>query len=309
MFRILRDFTWDIRFFQHKLNSESPYDFSNFQKYSKKHQKLSLAKQAFLEWFLGFAEGHGSFGIRDGRLTFTIDQAEIEILQKIRSELGFGTVLTFHQNERVYARYSVSDKQGIFCLIHLFNGNIQLQKVQTRFELWVHTFNSTKTYSTYEKICISPRRLVTDISFETAWLAGFFDAEGGFSASLTESQEDPKRYARLRLKAYLDQKDEWDVLQHIAELFEVKSVFVRNAEKQTYRVDCSTQKSLANILLYFSKHKLRSKKHVVYAMWKKITYAYVNDSAIENIPQLKRRISRIQSQNNLFKQLKTGLPK
>lgn len=287
----------------------SPYDFSNFQKYSPHNKRLTLSKKRFLEWFLGFAEGDGSFGIRDGRLTFTINQAEIEILQKIRSELGFGRVSTFHQEGRIYARYSVIAKDDIFSLIHLFNGNIHLQKVHSRFIYWVNCFHSKPFYSMYPKISLLPRRFPTDLSCENAWLSGFFDAEGGFHANITQANEQPKRYYRLRLNAYVDQKDEWDVLQQIASLFEVANVTIRNAKKKTYRVECNTKKSLQNILVYFEKYKLRSKKHLVYAMWKKVVNSYLNQSFLQNVKQLERRVDRIQKQNNLFKQLKTVLPK
>lgn len=321
-FRILRDFTWDIRFFKKNLNTvslfgfrkaksqkRSPYDFSNFQKHSQKHVQLSSEKQAFLEWFLGFAEGDGSFGLYNGRLNFVINQAEIEILKKIRSELGFGNVSTFRQNERVYARYSVTGKHGIFCLIHLFNGNLHLQKVHTRFTHWVNRFNESTTYSEYEKILPLPRLSTTKLCCQNAWLSGFFDAEGGFSANITQPSEEPKRYFRLRLKAYIDQKDEWDVLKEISSLFQVQNVQTRNAKKKTYRVECISKKSLELVLNYFSTYPLRSKKHVVYAMWKKIASAYLKDSHLQNIPRLERRVLRIQNQNNIFKQLKTVFSK
>jgi hypothetical protein len=318
-FRILRDFTWDIRFFEKNFNTVAhfglaaeshkrrPYDFSNFQKHSQKHARLSSEKQAFLEWFLGFAEGDGSFGVYNGRLNFVINQAEIEILKKIRSELGFGNVSTFRQNERVYARYSVTAKHGLFCLIHLFNGNLHLQKVQTRFIHWVTRFNESKTYSEYEKILLLPRLSHTELSCENGWLSGFFDAEGGFTANITQPSEEPKRYFRLRLKAYVDQKDEFEILNQIASLFQVKNVTTRNVKKKTYRVDCVSKKSLELVLQYFSRYPLRSKKHLVYAMWKKITSAYLQDSHLQNIPQLERRVLRIRNQNKIFKELKTVL--
>jgi hypothetical protein len=51
-------------------------------------------------------------------------------------------------------------------------------------------------------------------------LAGFFDSEGGVSAVLSKNQRMKSGY-RLRLKAYVDQKDELVVLNHIAKLLNV----------------------------------------------------------------------------------------
>lgn len=256
---------------------------------------------------MGFVEGDGSFGIYDGRLVFVINQAEIEILQKIRAELGFGVVFTYEQQGRIYARYLVTKKDAILCLVHLFNGNIHLQKVQNRFNVWVQKYNENFCQEN-GRIQIQPRRFPTQISLENAWLSGFFDAEGGFFAGLSKQTLNQK-HIRLRLNAYVDQKNEYALLQQIAFLFGVLNVTTRSSQKQTYRVECSTKKSLQNVLLYFERYNLRSKKHLVYAMWRKVVYSYLEKSHFENMEQLKRRIFRIQQQNQIFKELKTVLPK
>lgn len=301
-------------FFQYgNKNSQSVsfYDFSNFLKFrsgAKNIQRLSESKREFLEWFLGFAEGDGSFGLRDGRPIFVINQAEIEILQKIRSELGFGTVYTYHQAGRIYARYLVTDKKGILSLIYLFNGNIHLQKVHNRFTFWVE--HSVEIFQSLisESIDVKPRRSPKEISFSNAWISGFFDAEGGFYAGFTEQNTETNTRFRLRLKAYVDQKNELDVLQQIQVLFGVANVTTRSVAKSTYRVDCNTKKSLERTLIYFERYNLRSKKHIVYAMWRKIVFSYLKGRHLENREQLLNRIRRIQIQNKLFKETKTILP-
>jgi hypothetical protein len=297
--------------FSQKNQNLSIYDFSNFLKFSrgqKSIKNLSSSKREFLEWFLGFSEGDASFGIRDGRLVFIINQAEIEILQKIRSGLGFGIVSTFSQQGRIYARYSVTNKKGTFLLMHLFNGNIHLQKVHDRFTRWVQFYNEAFVTSENEKIIIKPRRLPTEISLETAWISGFFDAEGGFYASITNENKVTNTRFRLRLKAYVDQKNELDVLQQLSFLFGVANVSTRSIEKKTYRVNCNTKRALEKTLFYFEKHNLRSKKHIVYAIWRKIVYSYFDKSYIHNLPKLEKRIQRIQLQNKSFKEFKTVLP-
>ena len=228
---------------------------------------------------MGFVEGDGSFGIRDGHLVFVINQAEIEILQKIRAELGFGIVFTYQQQGRLYERFTV----------------------------WVKKYNENVLTKT-EQIQIQPRRFPTDISLKNAWLSGFFDAEGGFFADISQ-QNTEKKYLRLRLNAYVDQKNEFDVLKQIAFLFDVSKVTVRSVKKQTYRVQWSTKKALKKILFYFEEYKLHSKKHLVYAMWRKIVFSYLENSHFENMERLKRRIVRIQKQNRIFKELKTVFPK
>lgn len=302
-------------FFQYgNKNSQtfSFYDFSSFLEFrsgAKNVRQFSQSKREFVEWFLGFAEGDGSFGIRNGRPIFVINQAEIEILKKIRSELGFGTVFTYSQAGRVYARYLVTDKNGILSLIYLFNGNIHLQKVHERFTVWVEHSNSIFQCLISESIDVKPRRCPKEISFSNAWLSGFFDAEGGFYAGVTKQNKETNTGFRLRLKAYVDQKNELDVLQQIQVLFGVANVTTRSFEKKTYRVDLNTKKSLEKTLIYFERYNLRSKKHIVYAMWRKIVFAYLEGRHLENREQLLNRIQRIQMQNKFFKQTKTVLSK
>lgn len=288
------------------------YNFSNFQKCSRKHRRLSPSQKKFLEWFLGFTEGDGSFGIYNNRLVFVINQAEIEILRKIRKELGFGIVFPYDQNGRVYARYFVSKKEHIFALIQLFNGNIHFNKVHNRFAFWVDSYNNN-FLAVQARIVVQPVRSTSDLSVQNGWISGLFDAEGGFYAglSITEFQDGRNLRIRLRLRAYVDQKAELPVFEKLATLFSIPNVTTRNSLKQTYRLECSTKKSLLIILEYFAKYKLRSKKHLVYALWRKLVHAYLNDSYKKNLnlKQLQNRILRIQRQNALFKESKTCLPK
>lgn len=160
-----------------------------------------------------------------------------------------------------------------------------------------------------------------------------FDAEGGFYAGLSGINESINKlsgpeqtrgvnqivnikqcckHIRLRLSAFVDQKMEFDVLQRIAFLFDVSNVYLQNKEKQTYRVDCKSKKSLQKILIYFDRYDLRSKKHIVYALWRKIAFLYLRprpQSFFENLEKLQKQISRIQAQNRIFKENKTCLPK
>jgi hypothetical protein len=117
---------------------------------------------------------NGSFGIKrtENRILFIINQADLELMYKIRSLLGFGVVRTFKQNGRLYARYIVADQNGINKLIALFNGNIHLEKVHLRFTNWIHKYN--QIYN--ENIIVKSRLMVNLISLNTGWIAEFFDA-------------------------------------------------------------------------------------------------------------------------------------
>ncbi len=191
----------------------------------------------------------------------------------------------------------------------MFNGNIHLKKVHKRFELWVDAYNKKYKLSGENFIVVKPQLKPTDINLETSWLAGFCDADGGFHTSLsTNKKRDGKTtYLRLRLNAYLDQKDEYDILEHIRKLFGVSSVTVRNEARKLYRLECNTKKTLEKAVAYYEVNKLKSKKHIVYAMWKKLVCLFLENNHLNNLPKVERRVKRIKEQNALFKREKTVL--
>lgn len=313
---------------ERRRGANDAYDFSEYKKLKPTHKvpgKLTLKETKFLEWFIGFTEGDGSFYLKENKLIFVINQADLAVLKKIRTTLGFGVVTTYQQNDRIYASYRVCGTDKIKKLIAIFNGNIHLEKVFNRFEVWVQKFNSYAA-DLEHPITLKPRRSPLEITLESEWLSGFFDAEGGFSAGISDvkkvktssntqsppsplgegkkrmyNQGEKKPLLRLRITAYVDQKFEYEVMDRIRQLFDVKSVTVRNAEKQFYRIEVTKKKSLDILIKYFQQHPLCSKKHITYAMWKKVVNLYLKNAHREKIADLRPQVERIQQQNHEFK--------
>ena len=158
-----------------------PYNFSSFLSCTPG----KAVSNDFLEWFIGFSEGDGSFGIikekdKKDRLVFVINQADKCLLDIIPDTLGFGNVNTFTQphpetqEPYTYARYTVYDQKAILALIELFNGNLHLTKVQKRFNNWVKIFHQVSG----QTIVLQSIQPVEAISLKTGWLSGFFEADG-----------------------------------------------------------------------------------------------------------------------------------
>lgn len=279
------------------------------------HKNNKQVSKDFLEWFIGFTEGDGCFLIKEGRPVFVINQADLGVLNFISSSLGFGLVRTFKQEGRIYGRYIVMELASIHCLIALFNGNIQFEKVQKRFQAWVQCYNTMQG----EKIQILPKRKTTDIHFQSAWLAGIFDSEGSFHSHIALSEikyrgkktpppNFPVRYRkRLYLKAYFDQQFEFETLKQIANLFHVKNVLVRDAEKQHYRIEFTSKAQLQLVLNYFQNYKLQSRKVQAFAIWKEIAYLFVNSLHLEKLDSFEKPIARLKKMNAVFKKLKDVL--
>ena len=85
----------------------------------------------FLEWFIGFAEGDGSFVVTGGKCVFSIHLhvVDLPLLYKIQTELNMGNVY-FKDNS---ATLIIKAKKDVATLIDIFNGNIFLNKRKIQF--------------------------------------------------------------------------------------------------------------------------------------------------------------------------------
>lgn len=288
----------------------SAFDFSEYSAFLPEHKKQK--DTAFLEWFLGFSEGDGCFVVKEGRPCFNINQADLGLLNKIRTNLGFGSVRNYTQKINynrelqespeymTYARYSVSDRAGVRRFIAIFNGNIQLAKVQKRFEKWVECYN--KVFK--DQIIIKSRRLPEAITLETDWLAGFFDSEGGFSLTLRKHSGIGRTAIRFEPKCYVDQQFEYDIMRRIADLFNVRNVLVRDATEKFYRVEICSKISLKIACDYFAVRKLKGQKTQVYAIWHKSTNLYINDLHLSRLQALEKPVKRVKELNAAYKKVR-----
>ena len=281
--------------------------YMQFQEYVKllpQHKKMTHAGDySFLEWFIGFTEGDGCFGIKNERPYFAINQADLRLMLKLRSKLGFGVVTTFTQKGRTYARFAVYSREGVQRLVHLFNGNIHLEKVHTRFLRWVAWYNWRYRGS----VMVKPRLAPSLISLQNAWISGFFDAEGCCYAGLSKDLR-MGQGVRLHIKACVDQKLEYDILQQLCALFKVAKVTIRNNEKHYYRAEFVSKQSLSLILAYLTQYKLQGRKNQCYACWSKLSNRFIKKMHLNTeVHELQRQVNKIQSFNQAFKREKSVL--
>ena len=235
---------------------ETTFQFELFLQHLPE-QKVKISHH-FLEWFIGFAEGDGSFIVSRpklgrARLFFTLVQKEVRVLHRLRSELGFGKV----QRHGKYFRYVVSDQKGIDRLIHLFNGNLVLNKTRKRFLLWLDSRNTLKDPD--EKIVLKPAIKITNF-LSSGWLCGFVDAEGCFHVSF---QKDERYSLGFRVRCYfiLDQKDEFCILDKIRK--DIGSGLVSLRGRGNYfRYVLQDMSFLDCLMKYLKKYPLRTHKNI-----------------------------------------------
>ena len=101
-----------------------------------------LNEKSQFEWFVGFAEGDGSWQVdTTGRSIFIINQQDPQILYNIKKLVGFGQVNGPYHNKNgtTYYRYRVGNLEGTKKLIDIFNGNFVLDKTEKRFGNYLET--------------------------------------------------------------------------------------------------------------------------------------------------------------------------
>ncbi len=268
------------RLFMTKIGSSETIRKTTFNFYNYKQNKVSHKKHidsSFLEWFIGFVEGDGSFIVSNQRLFFIINQKEEKVLHGIRTNLGFGKVSTYLS----YSRYIVADRSNVDRLISLFNGNLLLRKTNTRFRLWLDARNQYSKNS----ICSKPEKGIQSLeSFSgNGWLSGFIDAEGCFNVQPILDN----RYTlgfRVGLRFILDQKNELQVLEKVQLFLEKGYIsigklspcplcpFIEKKEKMEpmYRFTCTHMRSHEKLIEYLKNYPLRTLKKVKFIRWKSL---------------------------------------
>jgi len=250
-------------------NNELNNNLFNFSEYFKfKPQHKSKVDQDFLEWFIGFTEGDGSFIVTNNKVKFDITQIknDVQVLYYIKTNLGFGKVYIRKEIERNIGYFYITKKDNFKRLIKIFNGNICTEYKHNQFKKWVETYN--KQYK--DNIKVLARRPLP--SLKNAWLAGFTDAEGSFLARI-KSSKTTKSGLALVLTYQISQKDS-EILYKIKSLFKLYDISNKNItfdkSWEGWRLQLDSFKVLRLVKLYFNKYNLKTKKHIRYLVWCKI---------------------------------------
>lgn len=225
------------------------------QRHGINQQGINKYDEKFLEWFIGFTEGYGSFVITNGKSLFSIHLhlVDLPLLYKIKTELNMGNVYT-NKNSCIFI---VKAKKEVYNLINIFNGTLYLNKRKLLFANWVINFN--------KKNNLAIEILKTDFkpSLFDNWLAGFIDAEGSFLVSVSKT--------KIIQRFVLGQKDAEPEFMYLSLLLNGYTEKLKNNDRLVINF-----KKLNIILEYLKKHKLYSVKEKSLEKWLEIYYIRVN---------------------------------
>lgn len=268
---------------------ESPsltFDFTNYLEYHrpehKRNEDISITIP-FLQWFVGFTEGDGTFTCESEgkknkmRLLFSIGQKDAKLIFKVKKRLGFGYV----RRDREYFYFCVDNRKGIQCLQALFNGNLVLPKRVAQFVSWVN-YKPEIQHPTFRLISkpILP-------SLEDAWISGFIEAEGCFYANLNTEK---KLFTIKSHKVTITQKDthgEKAILEHIKQLFKAKTQTYLVKPPDCFRIVIEALTCQIIMVEYLQRFCLLGKKRIAAFRWWRIHHMKLNKSHLESVNQNK----------------------
>jgi hypothetical protein len=223
----------------------------------------------FKYWFIGFTEGNGSFIVnKTGYLEFKVTQSSVDaqILFYIKKQLKFGSVSKQCKTSNTH-HFRVRNQEDIFKLIHIFNGNLLTENSQQQFKSWLAAFNQK-----YDKK-IRYTQNNSDVTLSNAWLAGFSDAEGCFTASANTRSE---AYTQVQVRYILLQKEEKKLMSEIAKIFDSRISYLKSYDGYNITNMTVNLSKLTKVISYFKKYPLKTKKHIDYLNWLKVYSLVIN---------------------------------
>nr|QNR58501.1 hypothetical protein [Diaporthe longicolla] len=264
------------------------FEFSSFySKFKEYYPDLKQPNSRFLEWLIGFSEGEGSFIIaKRGDLSFVVTQSssDIEVLNYIRDNLGFGRVIKQSIKQNTH-RFVIQDFKNVYLICLLFNGNMVFPTRKARFLTFLSTFNERLTRKNLNTItpldnCVIP-------TLEDGWLSGISDGEGSFTCSLLSNS------SAFRFRFILTQKWEANkcVFEHILRLLNKHSIeggsaVVAHDADNVWELRINGLKNCKGLFIYFDNYNLISKKRDSYLKWKSLYNRLVNKDHLNNETRL-----------------------
>lgn len=270
------------------------YKFKEYSNLIPKHKKKINIK--FLEWFIGFTEGDGSFVVSKNKVYFDITQNlnDTQVLYYIKKELGFGKVLIRSEKQINVGVFYVSSKENFTRLIAIFNGNLSTIYKKKQFKVWLDTYNNQ-----YGMNIIFLDNLVKP-SLYSGWISGFSDAEGCFFGRVKNCLT--SKFKRAPLLTFQITQKEMYIIKTLRDIF----LNPNNLDLKNIKYDkswdgwvfhCSSVTKLKVIRNYFSRYELKTKKLIAFKKWCKIHDMILNKNhltldGLNNIDLISKDINK-----------------
>ncbi len=220
----------------------------------------------FLDWFVGFSEGDGSFtNPKNGKLRFELCQhsKDAQVLNYIKSELGFGEVI-FPGYRPNIAVFIVTKSEHLNILKSIFISRICTLNTYTRFKPFFNISDQNPI-------------LLQKPNLNSAWLSGFIDAEGCFRIKIESNNT-------IKLLFEISQKDS-ELIHSIREIFNLKSNIW--FDKEICKLAFSGKMPKGLLIDYLNKFPLKSHKQIIFNKWNEANNILLDKDRYKNEGKLK----------------------
>lgn len=225
-----------------------------------KHLK-PINNEQFGHYLAGLIDGDGHFS-KAQQLVIVFSSPDAFLAYYLKEKLGNCNVRKVkHKNAYLLI---VSKREGILKVLNLINGKL---RSKNRFN---QVINNILNHNRYKDVSINFTINLTD-DFSNYWLAGFSDADASFQVKIINSNRRNK--AEVRLNYQIDQKN--NILLMKIKYYLGGNIGYRKTQ-DTYYYGSTSFGSAKNVIEYFNKFNLQSRKHVSYLRWRKV-YTLIQD--------------------------------
>lgn len=248
-----------------------------------KHQK-PLNDEQFGHYLAGLIDGDGHFN-NAKQLVIVFSKPDAFLAYYIRGVVGYGNIRKV-RDKNAYILV-VSNKEGLIRVLNLINGKL---RTESKFNQVINNILIHKLFWETRDILKFSWNQTKD--FNNHWLAGFSDADASFQIKILERKN--RKNLEVRLNYQIDQKKN-DLLILIKN-FIGGNIGYRKSQ-DTYYYGSTSFGSAKNVINYFDKFHLQSRKYVSYILWRK-TYvlvqkrAHLTEEGINKITKIKALINR-----------------
>lgn len=223
------------------LNKNHYVSMHRIQRFYSSNSNSNLKRN---EWLAGLIDGDGSFLLSKkgyASLEITMDIRDEHALQTVKNVYGGSIKLRSGANA---IRYRLHHKSGLLSLVHDVNGNIRNSHRLVQLSKICDKYNISLIY---------PEKL----SYDNAWLSGFFDSDGTITINSSNTQ----------LSISIGQKTS-ELLLPLIDLYG-GHVYIDRGTNQSFKWYITARKDIENILEYFKNNPSRSAKtRRVHLLWK-----------------------------------------
>ncbi len=225
-------------------------------------------------YLAGLIDGDGHFS-KAQQLVIVFSSSDAFLAYYMKEKLGYGNVKKV-KDKNAYLLI-VSNKKGMLNVLNLINGKL---RTEHRFNQVVNNIlNNTRYKDQNLNFTMDSSK-----NFDNHWLAGFSDADASFQIKIIKRITRNKPEIRLNFQIALrspaselgccaDQKN--DLLLIIIKDYLGGNIGYRKSQ-DTYYYGSTNFGSAKNVIQYFDKYHLQSRKHISYLRWRKV-YRLIQD--------------------------------